>query len=737
MNLLRGLVFVLLVVVSTGRADTTWVASGNVSGVWNASGSPYMIHSGDITVATGQTLLINPGVKVYFAGQFKLVVNGLLQAIGTQSDSIWFTGSSVNFPYDSPTRWRGLRFVDAHEDCQLSYCSISYSGATGAGALSYGGGLYCLNTDILVEHSKIHRCHAGHAQPMYSGQGCGVYAENSDVEFSFTDIINNMPTVEENVGPVSSYGGGIYFVGGSLFARHCKIQFNSADLAVGGVYIRQAATATMDTCLITDNSTPDGSYTGMVIDANSVVSMTGTTIANHHPYLGYNAGLACGGLTLTMEACTLRNNQASWIGPVSTTGGAALKIENPIYARISNSVFEDNNGQYGAALLCDNTIIENCIFRRNSSSNGALFSNGGNKITDCLFEDNEANTFGDVLAYYGDGMGGGIWFSSGTDSVSECMFDGNYAFLVWELGWNGQEFEYDTLCTRGGAMYCDENASPYIVNCVFVNNSLDRYDLNGSGSVLYSKGGSPVMEFCTMYDNDASGGSFISEWGAVEEAGGVICAEGGAVTVKSCIMSHSTASAGVRFVNQVTANIHHSDFFDLGDSLFAGNVPANLGTVSTTNANGDACDEYYNIFLYPEYVDAVNGDLHLSNSSPCIGGADPFATVATDYENNARPLPSGSVRDMGAYESAVGGALMAVEDLTIVSSDEDQNDVVLRWNVVSAAQSYQIYSGEAQEYVPGMFNMIGTTADTFFVDSDVLSQPALQRTYVVRASVLP
>ena len=723
MKLLRGLVFVLLVVISTGRADTTWVASGNVSGVWNSSGSPYMIHLGDITVATGQTLLINPGVKVYFAGQFKLVVNGLLQAIGTQSDSIWFTGDPTNFP----SRWRGIRFMNAHEDCQLSYCSISHSGATGAGVLSYGGGLYCYNTDILVEHSKVHRCHAGNIGAV--GYGCGVYVENSDAEFVYTEITNNHPTIG-NDGPVSSYGGGIYLVGGSLFARHCKIQFNSADLAVGGVYIRQAATATIDTCLITDNSTPDGSYTGMVIDANSVVSMTGTTIANHHPYLGYNAGLACGGLTLTMEACTLRNNQASWIGPVPTTGGAALKIQNPIYARISNSVFEDNNGQYGAALLCDNTIVENCIFRRNSSSNGALFSNGGNKITDCLFEDNEANSFGPVLAYYGDGMGGGIWFSSGTDSVRDCKFDGNYAILVWENGWNGQYFEYDTLCTRGGAMYCDENASPYIVNCVFMNNSLDRYDLNGSGSVLYNEGGSPVIEFCTMYDNDASGGSFISEWGAVEEAGGVICSEGGTLTVKSCIMSHSTASAGIQFVNQVTANIHHSDFFNLGDSLFAGNVPANLGTVSTTNVNGDPCDQYFNLYLDPEYVDGVNGNLHLGDASPCVGAADPLSTIATDYDNNARPLPNGSIRDMGAFENA-GGVLAEIDDLAIWP-DYDSGDVVLYWSAVGAAQSYQVYSGEAQEYVPG-FSLIGTTADTFFVDSGALLLPAMQRTYVVVA----
>ncbi|MBL0063049.1 MAG: right-handed parallel beta-helix repeat-containing protein [bacterium] len=317
MKLLRGLVFVLLVVISTGRADTTWVASGNVSGVWNASGSPYMIHSGDITVATGQTLLINPGVKVYFAGQFKLIVNGLLQAIGSQSDSIWFTGSSADFPFDSPTRWRGLRFVDAHEDCQLSYCSISYSGATGAGALSYGGGLYCLNTDLRMEYCWIHHCHAGSGAS--HGSGCGAYFDQSDVLLEYTDITNNSGTIFEEGYAYSTPGGGFATSNTTIHLRHCKVQRNRPGINVGGIRFGGGTIATLDTCLIDDNWTPDGGWQGIVADTTAVLTMTGTTISNHNfPAAGFTNGLRAIGATLTMEACTLRNNSAGWINPDPT-----------------------------------------------------------------------------------------------------------------------------------------------------------------------------------------------------------------------------------------------------------------------------------------------------------------------------------------------------------------------------------------------------------------------------------
>ncbi|MBK6765020.1 MAG: right-handed parallel beta-helix repeat-containing protein [bacterium] len=273
------------------QADTTWVASGNVSGVWPASGSPYVVHGGDITVVTGEALQIEPGVRVYFAGSFKMVINGLLQAIGTESDSIWFTGDASGFPYDSPTRWRGLRFVDADADCELRYCSITYSGATGPGALSYGGGLYCYNTDLEIARSRIHHCHAG-GSPANAGGGCGAYFEQSDVELEYTDITHNGGTVYGDGYVYNTKGGGFATLNATIHLRHCKIQSNRPGIVIGGLYLREGTVATIDTCLIDDNQTPDGGLGGVMAEPTSVVSLTGTTISNHHAAFGFDG--ACG-----------------------------------------------------------------------------------------------------------------------------------------------------------------------------------------------------------------------------------------------------------------------------------------------------------------------------------------------------------------------------------------------------------------------------------------------------------
>jgi hypothetical protein len=69
------------------------------------------------------------------------------------------------------------------------------------------------------------------------------------------------------------------------------------------------------------------------------------------------------------------------------------------------------------------------------------------------------------------------------------------------------------------------------------------------------------------------------------------------------------------------------------------NGPAGIGIVALTNANGDSCDTYYNIFLDPQFVDTAAGDYHLAAGSPCIDAGDP----ALDLD------PDGTIADMGAF----------------------------------------------------------------------------------------
>jgi hypothetical protein len=64
-----------------------------------------------------------------------------------------------------------------------------------------------------------------------------------------------------------------------------------------------------------------------------------------------------------------------------------------------------------------------------------------------------------------------------------------------------------------------------------------------------------------------------------------------------------------------------------------------IGLILGTNANGDSCDIYSNIFLDPMFVDSANGDFHLQATSPCIDAGDP----------NSPLDPDSTIADIGAF----------------------------------------------------------------------------------------
>ena len=84
--LLIQVLFLWLLSVNSFATDVSWA----VSGTWTLAESPYVVIS-DISLASGSSLVIEPGVVVKFNSSRRFTVNGNLQAVGLTGSEIVFT----------------------------------------------------------------------------------------------------------------------------------------------------------------------------------------------------------------------------------------------------------------------------------------------------------------------------------------------------------------------------------------------------------------------------------------------------------------------------------------------------------------------------------------------------------------------------------------------------------------------------------------------------------------------
>ncbi len=124
------------------RAQTE--VSGEVSGIWNLEGSPYIV-TGDLLIPVDSILFIEPGVTIEFPSQdenrFVFNVHGTLEALGTEEDSIYFLSSDSTFRgFSAEDDFEGMRL-------QLEYCVVDSTDSLINVEYS---------SSVVLRHSRLH-----------------------------------------------------------------------------------------------------------------------------------------------------------------------------------------------------------------------------------------------------------------------------------------------------------------------------------------------------------------------------------------------------------------------------------------------------------------------------------------------------------------------------------------------------------------------------------------------------
>ncbi|MBU0517505.1 choice-of-anchor D domain-containing protein, partial [bacterium] len=198
------------VITGVDVVDTTVIEGGTVSGQWTVEDSPYLV-TGTITVPDNSTLIIDPGVRVLFDGQYQFIVNGKLTAIGTPSDSIYFTSSTP------AGTWGGMRSISAHTQSRLEYCHFSHGSAEGEWPDNCGGALYMQGTIAAIKNCTF-------IQNRADKWGGAIYMWSAAPTFSYNLFTQNEAGIAAGEDP---FGNAIYIGNGNqLLVNHTTITGN-------------------------------------------------------------------------------------------------------------------------------------------------------------------------------------------------------------------------------------------------------------------------------------------------------------------------------------------------------------------------------------------------------------------------------------------------------------------------------------------------------------------------------
>ncbi len=381
------LVIATLFAISQSQSQTI-VPGGVVSGIWPASGSPYLVQ-GAIMIANNSTLTIEPGVRVEFQGSYKFLVLGRLLAIGNAIDSITFTASNPS------TGWLGIRFDNtqaSNDSSKFYYCNFTNGKATASLPNNFGGAFYFDNfSKAIISNSLIKNCHA-------NSNGGGIYCKNqSNIKISNNTIANNS---------ADAHGGGIYLEWlSNAIVTNNLITNNIALVNGGGAYIHTS------TPLFTNNiiSANVAALNGGGIQCTSGIFKNNYIINNVSQASDGNYQNGGGGMIIFAQTNPLiithniiSNNTSNNMGGGIYCYGASASIGEISNNIISNNLDTTNYGGGGVAFVYSDIPMNNNTISNNSAQTGGgiLFYSSNPRVQNNILWGNRSVAAGNQVYFF-------------------------------------------------------------------------------------------------------------------------------------------------------------------------------------------------------------------------------------------------------------------------------------------------------------------------------------------------
>ncbi len=638
------------------------VVSGSVSGTWQQSNSPYYVN-GDLTVNSGDELIIEPGVEVVFNGYYKMTVYGRLEAAGTESDTILFTNTSPE-----AEGWHRICFLNIDTNGQdpsiIDYCKFQYGngdyGGPGGSSDDDGGAILCeYSSNLTISNSVFCNNKAN-----YGGAISCRYNSNITIDRCF---IYDNDTCENS--------GAIMCIDADPTITNCLITGSSHY----GIWNQSGAGPTLINCIIRDNTS------GSIYNhSGSICNVTYSDIEGGWEETG----------NIDADPQWNENGELIWSGwpdpltgksPCINTGDPSILDPDGSRSDMGPYPFMHDTALSGTWLAEWSPIVISNYSEVPSGSTlnimpGCEILFGGRYSINILGNLQAIGTEENPILFDSN-IDGATWLHMEVTDINSTRTDTiRFVHCLFENG------ESD-ITNPGGALYCKNSDNVLVQNCVirscyghqggamFLLNSdihIDHclmYDntTNNHAGAIYCNNSSPTIEFCTITGNSSS------------DSGALFCYNNSGPHIENSILWNNAPNE-ITFYNSGAMCAVHINYSDLDGGI----------TEINTNSNGPVYSDYGMIDADPLFTEDyfltwANYPVQDATMSPCIDAGDP----ATDYD------PDNTIADLGAfyYEQAI-----IVPDSPVIASAVIQEGYVLiDWGEVSGAHSYNVYSAEKPE----------------------------------------
>ncbi len=235
---------------------------------------------------------------------------------------------------------------------EINGFEISYGNA------SYGGGLYCYQSDVLLKNCMI--------RENQSNNGAGIYSEESNIEMEYCQIFNN------NAGR----GGGFYSMGDSnITTNFCTIAENMSSMGGNCFYVNGALEGKFVNSIFHSNGPSEVGFTGSPSTLDfyySLISQAPTAIENDN------------GSTVSFDANCIEGNpqfndiamgdfSLSYLSPCINAGTAYLMLDDEVFVDLSPQHYFGSAPDMGAIEL-PGDFIPSISYTPQSIDLGELYS---------------------------------------------------------------------------------------------------------------------------------------------------------------------------------------------------------------------------------------------------------------------------------------------------------------------------------------------------------------------------